>query len=329
MRRGDDARILVGEQFGLGFDVAGQQDWIGSQEITHRCHKFYSAVSPRMTKLQLMPNPPEPDRGTPPGEDPTGEHVDEATEAYPLVPPDPETETVVINPDPDNQDEGDPAGQQPERRFTAPGFDSKETAIIHTAPEPATEVFSTSPSQPGPPGQPPMPPLPPKSAAPQAIPGRDGNKPRSTSRSFNWGWVLAITVIVLALAAIAILGTVLLTRGKHSHVSQEDLVRQSIHAFDTAVQRGDLTQLRSITCGTTRDGYVDYDERAWSETYQRVSAAKQYPVIASIDQIVVNGQHAEANVTTFMAYDPQVRSTRSLDLQYRDDQWKICQSPSG
>ena len=52
-------------------------------------------------------------------------------------------------------------------------------------------------------------------------------------------------------------------------------------------------------------------------------------MIASIDQVVVNGQHAEANVTTFMAYDPSVRSTRSLDLQYRDDQWKVCQSPSG
>lgn len=55
---------------------------------------------------------------------------------------------------------------------------------------------------------------------------------------------------------------------------------------------------------------------------------KQYPVIASIDQVVVNGAHAEANVTTFMAFDPQVRSTRSLDLQFRDDQWKICQSSS-
>jgi hypothetical protein len=141
--------------------------------------------------------------------------------------------------------------------------------------------------------------------------------------------VLAITVIVLALAAIAILGTVLLTRGRHAKVSQEDQVRHTIQQFDVAVQRGDLTALRGITCGTTRDGYVDYDEHAWQETYQRVSAAKQYPVIASIDQIVVNGQHAEANVTTFMAYDPQVRSTRSLDLQFRDDQWKICQSPSG
>jgi len=123
--------------------------------------------------------------------------------------------------------------------------------------------------------------------------------------------------------------TVLLTRSRNAKVSQEDQVRRTIQNFDAAVQRGDLSALRGMTCGTSRDGYVDYDERAWQETYERVSAAKQYPVIANIDQVVVNGQHAEANVTTFMANDPQVRSTRSLDLQFRDDQWKICQSSSG
>jgi hypothetical protein len=279
-----------------------------------------------------MPNAPEPDRGAAtPGDEPGAEQAEEATEAYPLVPPDPETETVVINPDPGNQLDPDPESEQPERRFTAPGFDAKETAIIATTPEPATEVFATSPGQPPPPGQPFLPGqgFEPGHAVPQSIPGREGGKLRSVSRSFNWGWVLAITVIVLALAAIAILGTVLLTRGKHAKVSQEDQVRHSIQDYDVAVQRGDLTELRSITCGSARDGYVDYDEHAWDETYHRVSAAKQYPVIASIDQVVVNGQHAEANITTFMAYDPQVRSTRSLDLQFRDDQWKICQSPSG
>ncbi|MEB3984032.1 hypothetical protein OQ968_22550 [Mycobacterium sp. 663a-19] len=288
-----------------------------------------------------MPNAPEPDRGgTPnrPGSDPhesrndpgaerAAEPGEDETEGYPLVPDDAETETVVINkPEPAGDPEPNPEGQQRERRFTAPGFDAKETAVIATTPEPATEAFATPQAPPGPP--PPPAGMPPKSAVPQSIPPRDGEKSR-ISRQFNWGWVLALVVIVLALAAIAILGTVLLTRGKHMKVSQEDQVRHTIQQFDVAVQRGDLTALRSITCGTTRDGYVDYDEHSWAETYQRVSAAKQYPVIASIDQVVVNGQHAEANVTTFMAYDPQVRSTRSLDLQYRDDQWKICQSPSG
>ncbi len=82
----------------------------------------------------------------------------------------------------------------------------------------------------------------------------------------------------------------------------------------------------TITCGQTRDNYVNYDEQSWADTHARVSAARQYPVVASIDQVVVNGEHAEANVTSFMAFDPATRSTRSFDLQFRDNQWKICQS---
>jgi hypothetical protein len=66
----------------------------------------------------------------------------------------------------------------------------------------------------------------------------------------------------------------------------------------------------------------------WTDTHARIAAAKRYPVIASIDQVVVNGDHAEANITTFMAYAPQTRSTRSLDLEFRDEQWKICQAPT-
>jgi hypothetical protein len=293
-------------------------------------------------KAALMPNAPEPDRDDPAGQR-SANPDEELTEAQPLVPHDSETETVVIQPDPDGTLQARPEGQQRERRFTAPGFDAKETAVIATPPEPATEVFPTPAVPGGPPPQAAMPPTAPpnpattpphtptagpKTATPQSIPPRLGMK-LPTSRQFNWGWVLAIVVIVLALAAIAILGTVLLTRHRGLKVSPEDQVRQTIQGFDVAVQRGDLKTLRTITCGTTRDGYVDYDEHAWDETYRRVSAAKQFPVIASIDQVVVNGQHAEANITTFMAYDPQLRSTRSLDLQFRDDQWKICQSPSG
>lgn len=270
-----------------------------------------------------MPNAPEPDRdGTKSGGKADAERDPEATEAQPLIAGDSESETQAIaTRSPEESSEA--AHPEPERRFTAPGFDAKETQVIATSQDAATEAFHTRPAA-GTPPTPPAPPLPPKTAVPQSIPPRGGAKPGAKQR--NWGWVLAIVVIVLALAAIAIFGTVLLTRSKHAKASQEDQVKQTIQSFDIAVQRGDLTALRTITCGTTRDGYVEYDEKAWSETYQRVSAAKQYPVIASIDQVVVNGQHAEANITTFMAYDPQTRSTRSLDLQFRDDQWKICQS---
>jgi hypothetical protein len=252
-----------------------------------------------------------------PGEPSVGAD-EEVTESYQSA--DPATE--VISPSGPEQQPPAPSLQRGERRYTAPGFDAKETAIINAANDPATEVFE--------PGRPPGPNQgPPRAALPQLIPPRLGAKLRpSTQRS--WGWVLALILIILALAAIAVLGTVLLTRNdKKAGASQEDQVRSTIQHFDAAVQTGDLTTLRSLTCGNMRDDYVNYDQREWNDTYHRVAAAKEYPVVADIDQVVVNGNHAEANVTAFMAYAPQTRSTRSFDLQYRDDQWKICESSSG
>ncbi|MCB0949585.1 MAG: DUF4878 domain-containing protein [Mycobacterium sp.] len=206
---------------------------------------------------------------------------------------------------------GDSDEEPDERRFTAPsGFDAGSTEIIDRPVDPATEVFSTQ-----------------KPVTPQSIPPR-GDVPPPPRKRRSWGWVAAIVVVIGAVAAIAILGTLLLTRTSAPAVSQEEMVRSTIQDFDIAVQNGDLSTLRSITCGATRDNYVRYDEKAWSDTHSRVAAAKQYPVVASIDEVVVNGDHAEANVTTFMAYAPQTRSTRSFDLEFRDDQWKICQAPA-
>lgn len=244
--------------------------------------------------------------GTPPAD------ADAETEILPESETDHEPATEVMAPaDPGTHDQTSEE-QSGERRFTAPsGFDAGSTQIINRPNDPATEVFAAAQ----------------KPVAPQMIPPR-GEAPKPPQKRRSWGWVAAIVVVIAALAAIAILGTILLTRTSTPAVSQEDMVRSTIEEFDIAVQNGDLSTLRSITCGATRDSYVRYDEKAWADTHSRVAAAKQYPVVASIDQVVVNGDHAEANVTTFMAYAPQTRSTRSFDLEFRDEQWKICQAPA-
>ncbi|MBS4728427.1 hypothetical protein MSM1_08785 [Mycobacterium sp. SM1] len=256
---------------------------------------------------------------TPPADEQTAGPDGNATETRRAAPSEAEPATEVLarqNPA-TTPNVAKPQRHPGERRFTAPGFDATETAVINTPPEPATEVINARR----------VPRISPKRAMPQLIPPHLGSKLRP-SRQRDWGWVLALVLVILALAAIVVLGAVLLTRHQAPKASPEDQVRAAIQRFDVAMQTGDLAALRSLTCGSTRDNYVSYDERAWADTYQRVSAAKQYPVIASIDQVVVNGDHAEANVTTFMAYDPQVRSARSFDLQFRDNQWKICQSPT-
>jgi len=80
----------------------------------------------------------------------------------------------------------DPA--MPPRLYTAPsGFDSK-TQIFDPIPDPVTEL------------------IPP--AGPQLIAGR---RPRLSDRR-SWGWVIAVVLVIAAIVAVAILGTVLLTR---------------------------------------------------------------------------------------------------------------------
>jgi hypothetical protein len=262
-----------------------------------------------------MSNPSGPDQ---PDEATAGAEETQPAEAVTDPEHEPATE-ILLSPEAEAQLPAEETTQPAERRFTAPsGFDAGSTQKIDTPADPVTEVMPAHTEQMAQP----------KSVAPQVIPPRaDAPKPPRSRRS--WGWVVALILVIAALVAVAILGTLLLTRGSTPKVSQEDKVRSTIQNFDVAVQNGDLATLRSITCGTTRDSYVNYDERAWTETHARVAAAKRYPVVASIDQVVVNGDHAEANVTTFMAYAPQTRSTRSFDLQFRDDQWKICQAPDG
>ena len=246
---------------------------------------------------------------------------EEVTESHHTAPTTAEPATEVMAKAQREQEAPQPRRPRGERRFTAPGFDAKETAVINAATEPATEAFE--------PGRPETGGTRPRTAVPQLIPPRLGAKLRPSNQR-SWGWVLALILIILALTAVAVLGTVWLTRSnKKPKASQEEQVRSTIQSFDVAVQNGDLAKLRSITCGDTRNGYLNYDEREWTDTYRRVAAARQYPVVASIDQVVVNDGHAEANVTAFMAYAPQIRSARSFDLQYRDDQWKICQSNTG
>jgi hypothetical protein len=266
-----------------------------------------------------MSNPQEPDQP-----DEVAHEVTEAADGAPAEESEPGSEpaTEVMTSsgndhEPATEVMSTESAQEPERRFTAPsGFDAGATTRIDRPSEPATEVMATT-------AAPVV-----KPVSPQVIPPRgDAPKPPSSKRR-SWGWVIALLLVIAALVAVAVLGTLLLTRDSEPTVSQEDRVRTTIENYDAAIAKGDLATLRGLTCGKARDDYVAYNDRVWTDTHARIAAAKRYPVIASIDQVVVNGDHAEANITTFMAYAPQTRSTRSLDLEFRDEQWKICQAPT-
>ncbi|MGZ6778892.1 MAG: DUF4878 domain-containing protein, partial [Mycobacterium sp.] len=122
------------------------------------------------------------------------------TQAAPIVEEHP-TEVMAVE-DTGASGSEPPTEEQPvERRYTAPsGMDSSTTRFIETSPDPATEVFSA-----------PAHPMAGKLVAPQTIPPR-GETSKLPGRRRSWGWVVALILVIAALAAVAILGTLLLTR---------------------------------------------------------------------------------------------------------------------
>ncbi|HEU0191985.1 MAG TPA: hypothetical protein VFR17_12075 [Mycobacterium sp.] len=256
-----------------------------------------------------MSNPSEPDHGD--AADAPAPDQEETSEAPATDPGDDAATEVIVTGEPAVEPKI-PEQEPAERRFTAPGFDSTATEVIPSMTAAPTEIM---PTQPG------------ANAAPPLVPSRSRILPVSIPR--GWAWVLAVVTVIVVLAVIAVLGTLWLTKDSRQKASRTEQVRDTIENYDIALQNGDLAALRGLTCGAVRESYVNYNDAAWDDTYQKISEAKQYPVVASIDEVVVEDDHAEANVTAFMAFAPQVRSTRSFDLQYHDNQWKICQSRGG
>ena len=132
------------------------------------------------------------------------------------------------------------------RRYTAPGFDAGSTQIIDRVPDAETEFISAPAHAFGATG-----PLP-RVIGPQAIPPSSPSARQSR-------WLIPVILFVAALAAALILGLILIKKADSAKASRENMVRSTIQTFDTAVQKGDLATLRSVTCGQTRDNYVNYD----------------------------------------------------------------------
>ena len=236
------------------------------------------------------------------------------------------TEDIVIDPtaEPATEIIGSPTEitdaveQVPERLFTAPSSYDDATIRIERPADLPTRAFAPPHAN---------------ETGPQRIPTPDEIEAQPPRRR-SWGWVLAVILVIAALAAVAVLATVLLTRNSTSGAAapddqQSSSVRAAVLSFDDAIQDGDLTALRNLTCGLTHDNYVGWDEQAWEDTQAKLAAAKTYQVVSSVDWIVVTGDHAQATVTTHRAASPDATSTRNYGLERDSGQWKICPAPIG
>ena len=101
-------------------------------------------------------------------------------------------------------------------------------------------------------------------------------------------------------------------------------VRGVIDRYDLAVQNGNLAVLRAMTCGVIHDRYAHDSLVGWSRAHGEALKTGQYPIDASISDVVVNRDAASADVVQYQSATPQVRTTRTFELRMLDGRWKVC-----
>jgi serine/threonine protein kinase len=149
---------------------------------------------------------------------------------------------------------------------------------------------------------------------------------RSATSGRRRRWIVATIGVIVLLGGVAVSTAVLLPHhgAKTPKAAPGERVRLVIQQFDLAVHNGNLAGLRRLSCGATHARYEGYSEASWAQAQAQAKATKEYPVIVGIDGVTVDGDQAQADVTEYMAADPQTRSTRTFELQFLDGRWKVC-----
>ncbi|CAM2888829.1 hypothetical protein SKPI104516_07975 [Skermania piniformis] len=159
-------------------------------------------------------------------------------------------------------------------------------------------------------------------AKPQRVPAADPAPTGHTRR--RWPWLVAAAVLIAALAT----GGVLALLHRNQPETPESQVEKSIETFASALQSGDLAELRASSCGALHEYYSGIADQDFAAVYEAVSTQNTIPVITDVHAVQVSGDTAIAEVTAYTKASSKERTTRTVSLTHAEDGWKVCDPPS-
>lgn len=162
--------------------------------------------------------------------------------------------------------------------------------------------------------------LPPTS--PQAGPQRVASAPkpgRRRGRGRNvWAALAAGSVLVAVAAGLGVYF-------KHRAANTpEAKIRASVDRFVQAIEQGNLSTLRSSTCGSLAEFYRTVPESEFADVHRLAVEQQSIPVVTSIDAVQITDGTAIAQVTAHTPANPAEQSPRTFNLSFEGDSWKIC-----
>ncbi|WOC11868.1 Rv0361 family membrane protein [Gordonia sp. MP11Mi] len=186
----------------------------------------------------------------------------------------------------------------------ADGADDKTAKIAAAAPTPKPEQAQAQQPQATPQQQ----------AAPQVIAPADAPAKKGRGKI-----VAALIVALIVIAAIAV-GVWYLLKDN----SPESAVADVATSYQEAMNDGDLSKLRDITCGEENKYYTTVSEEDFSKAYETQKSRNEMMTFDDVDSVAIDGDTARAGVDMYNTNDSSKKVPAQITMHKVGDDWKVC-----
>ncbi|MFZ2240796.1 MAG: DUF4878 domain-containing protein, partial [Gordonia amarae] len=134
--------------------------------------------------------------------------------------------------------------------------------------------------------------------------------------------------LVAVVAVVAVVVALLLNSNKST--PEVDRAAQAAQTYGNALYTGDLTTLRSITCGPKQKEFSQWDgkEEQYQKIYEQQKAADQLIRINGISAAMIN-EDGTANVQVQAVNTSRPNEPQEVIIVLRkiEGDWKVCNAP--
>ncbi|GAA4682454.1 hypothetical protein [Gordonia humi] len=174
------------------------------------------------------------------------------------------------------------------------------TAKISTQKPSAPRPTAPAPAQPGP-----------QVIAPATEPAKKGR-----------GKVIAAAVAVLVVVVAIVIGAFYM----FSDDSPESKVADAATSYQEAMNGGDLSTLREVTCGADNAYYSKISDEEFAKAYATQKDRNELMRFDEVNAVAIDGDTARVGVDLYNSGDPSKKVPAQITLQKVGDDWKVCKS---
>ena len=152
--------------------------------------------------------------------------------------------------------------------------------------------------------------------------GRSNDSKDKPRRGVLIGSILAIVVAVVVVVAVV---AVVATSNRHKETPAADQAADAALTYAHALQNGNLTTLRNVTCGDRKRVYDAADDAAFAQQFQTQKQLGQLVEVHGVNAAKVTGSDtAIVEVTASRVSDPAATQDVRMFLHKEEGQWKVC-----